>query len=133
MSWGTGDATYRAMGEQTGVTALVDEFYAIMEQQPRYKVIWEMHPPDRATSRDKLTRFLCAWMGGPRLYKEKYGAISIPGVHAHLPVTEFEKDLWLDCMNEALQSMDLEQPFIDYLLTQLSVPARRIVDACRPG
>ncbi len=131
MSWGTGDATYRAMGEQPGVTALVDEFYAIMEQSPRYKTIWDMHPPDRATSKDKLSRFLCAWMGGPRLYKEKYGAISIPGVHAHLPITEPEKNLWLDCMNEALQTMDLEPPFVDYLLTALSVPAGRVVDACR--
>ena len=128
-AWGTGDATFQAVGGRAGVTQLVDRFYELMGTNPDYKVIWDMHPPDRAMSRDKLTRFLCAWMGGPRLYKEKYGAISIPGVHAHLAITEAEKAQWLSCMNEALHTQGFDHPLIDYLLTQLAVPAGRIVSA----
>lgn len=131
-TFGTGDSTYRAAGGTEGVRALVDSFYDRMGSTPKYKTIWDMHPDDREMSRDKLARFLCAWMGGPRLYKEKYGAISIPGVHAHLPITEHEKSLWLDCMHDALIEQKHDPALIDYLLPQLAIPASRIVSACTP-
>ena len=132
-TWGNGDATFQAVGGQEGVTALVDRFYELMGTNPDYKVIWDLHPPDRDMSRDKLTRFLCAWMGGPRLYKEKYGAISIPGVHAHLPITEAEKAQWLNCMGDALNSLGVQQELSSYLLEQLAIPAGRIVSASKPA
>jgi len=132
-TWGTGDATFQAVGGRQGVTALVDRFYELMGTKPAYKVIWDLHPPDQTMTRDKLARFLCAWMGGPRLYKEKYGAISIPGVHAHLPITAAEKSQWLNCMDDALQAQGYDQPLIDYLLEQLAIPAQRIVDASNPS
>ena len=131
-AWGEGDATFQAVGGLEGVTAVVDRFYELMGTNPEYKVIWDLHPPDRALSRDKLTRFLCAWMGGPRLYKQKYGAISIPGVHAHLPITETEKAQWLNCMSDALHSLDFQHELITYLLEQLAIPASRIVSASNP-
>ena len=135
-AYGEGDATYQAAGQEAGVRQLVDTFYAIMGSNAAYKTIWDMHPntapDDREISRDKLARFLCAWMGGPRLYKEKYGAISIPGVHAHLPITRAEHDQWLACMSEALERQDYPADLRSYLLTQLAVPAGRIVQACAP-
>jgi len=135
--YGKGDATYQAAGQERGIRRLVDTFYEIMGSNAAYKTIWDMHPhaapDDRAVSRDKLSRFLCAWMGGPRLYKEKYGAISIPGVHAHLPITPIEHDQWLACMNEALERQAYPADLRSYLLTQLGVPAGRIVQACAPA
>ena len=136
-AYGEGDATFQAMGGEAGVRALVDEFYTTMENTTEYQRIWDMHPPDRDTSRDKLSRFLCAWMGGPRLYREKYGSISIPGVHAHLPITMQEHDMWLNCMRDALKQRarvtSLPNDLIDYLLVQFAVPAGRIVAACSPS
>lgn len=135
-AYGVGDSTYQAAGQQAGVRKLVDTFYDIMGTSPEYQTIWDMHPSnnpgDRERSRDKLSRFLCAWMGGPRLYKEKYGAISIPGVHAHLPITAAEHDQWLACMGEALSQQDYPTDFCAYLLKQLAIPAGRIVIACKP-
>ena len=77
-AYGTGDATYQAAGGEAGIRALVDSFYDIMESDPAYREIHAWHPADGQLSRDKLARFLCAWTGGPRLYREKYGPISIP-------------------------------------------------------
>ena len=85
-----------------------------------------MHPADLTVSRDKLARFLCGWMGGPRRYREKYGPITIPGAHAHLGVTAKERDQWLACMAKALAARDYPDSLVDYLLTQLAVPAERI-------
>ena len=124
--YGEGDTTFQSAGGEAGIRKLVDSFYDIMSSNPRYQRIWDWHPPDHEVSRDKLTRFLCAWMGGPRLFSEKYGPISIPGAHAHLGVTAHERDLWLACMGEALAEQDYPEPLVKYLLKELAVPAERI-------
>lgn len=128
--YGDGDATFQAAGGEAGIRRLIDAFYDIMETSPAYREIWAWHPQDREVSRDKLTRFLCAWTGGPRLFREKYGPISIPNAHRHLPVTERHRDQWLNCMAEALEHCDYPEELRSYLLTELSVPANRIVQAC---
>ena len=124
--YGEGDATFQAVGGEQGVGALVDEFYRIMATNPAYATIRGWHPDDLTESRDKLARFLCGWMGGPRRYSEKYGPMSIPGVHAHLDVGEAERDQWLDCMADAIAARDLPRDLADYLLRQLAVPAERV-------
>lgn len=125
--YGEGDATFQAAGGESGIRRLVDRFYDIMSSDPAFATIWSWHPEDRELSRDKLARFLCAWMGGPRLFSEKYGRISIPGAHQHLKVTATERDQWLNCMALALADQHYPQSLVDYLLEQLAVPAERIV------
>ena len=123
-SYGTGDATFQAAGGEIGVRTLVDHFYTIMKSEhPR---IFDWHSGDLATTKDKLARFLCGWIGGPRIYQEKYGSISIPGVHAHLGVDTDAKEQWLTCMSKALAKMDYPADFVEYLLTQLAIPAEHV-------
>ena len=125
-TYGVGDATFQAAGGEEGIRKLVNSFYDVMEAQTAYETIRSMHNPDLEVARDKLSRFLCGWMGGPRRYSEKYGKISIPGVHAHLHVTEVERDQWLACMAEALAQQDYPEDLVAYLQVQLAVPAERI-------
>lgn len=127
--YGQGDATYKAAGEYEGIKQLVDDFYDIMSELKLAEHIREMHPDDLAVSRDKLTRFLCAWTGGPRLYREKYGPISIPQAHSHLTIGAQERDAWLACMKQALAKQNYPQDFQDYMITQLAVPAERCRNA----
>jgi hemoglobin len=128
--YGEGDATFQAAGGEAGIFGLVNIFFDLMRDRPEYREIWDMHPEDKIVSRDKLARFLCAWTGGPRLYREKYGPISIPSAHAHLKIDARLKDAWLSCMTDALDAFDYPDDFKDYLLAQLSVPAERIRQAC---
>lgn len=123
--YGQLDASYQAAGEYEGIKALVDDFYDIMSELKESQHIRQMHPDDLETSRDKLTRFLCAWTGGPRLYREKYGSISIPQAHAHLTIGTEERDAWLMCMKQALAKQGYPQDFQDYMIAQLAVPAER--------
>ena len=125
ISYGTEDATYKAAGEYEGIKRLVDDFYDIMSDLPESQHIRHLHPDDLEVSRDKLTRFLCAWMGGPRLYREKYGPISIPQAHSHLTIGSSERDAWLLCMQKALAKQDYPADFQEYLIKQLAVPAER--------
>ena len=130
-TYGVGDASYRAAGERAGITKLVDAFYRIMDELPEAQTIRRMHPKDLEESRDKLTRFLCGWMNGPKLFSEKYGPIRIPMAHKHLRVGPEEREAWLKCMERAIAEQDYAPDFAAYLLRELRVPANRIVQVSR--
>ncbi len=130
MRFGDGDASFQAAGGEAGVARLVDDFYRIMDEWPEAARIRAMHPEDLAESRDKLARFLCGWLGGPRRYAEKYGTISIPGAHAHLEIGAAERDAWLGCMERAIALQSYPPGFAEYLLEQLRFPAERIREVC---
>ena len=128
--YGQLDASYQAAGGLEGVTKLVNDFYDFMEQIPEVRVILEMHPQNLAVSRDKLVCFLSGWLGGPRLFAEKYGSIGIPRVHAHLDISETERDMWLLCMQNAVAKQDYADDFQEYIMQQLAIPAEFIRKAC---
>ncbi len=130
-TYGVEDASYLAAGEREGITRLVDAFYRQMEELPEAALIRRMHPRDLTESRDKLSRFLCGWLNGPKLYSEKYGPIKLPSAHAHLRVGPKERDAWLLCMERALEEQDFAPGFCSYLLRELGVPAERIVQVSR--
>jgi hemoglobin len=125
LPYGTDDASFQAAGGVEGIRVLVDAFYDAMETLPQAKTVREMHPDDLTESRDKLARFLCGWLGGPKLYREKYGSIAIPRAHNHLDIGPAERDAWLLCMEEALKDQPFANDFKAYLLEQLFVPAER--------
>lgn len=129
--YGVEDASYRAAGEREGITALVDVFYRFMDELPEAARIRRMHPRDLTESRDKLSRFLCGWLNGPKLYSEKYGPIKLPSAHKHLPVGPEDRDAWLLCMERALLESDYPPDFRAYLLRELRAPAERIVQVSR--
>ena len=89
-----------------------------------------MHPADKSVSRDKLARFLCGWLGGPKRYHEKYGPISIPAVHQHLSITTVERDQWLACMTESVGTQPFDPGFKSYLMEHLAVPAEAVRRRC---
>jgi hemoglobin len=117
---------YQAAGGLDGITQLVDEFYRHMDTLPEAKVIRAMHPEDLTESRKKLTYFLCGWLGGPRLFQQHYGPISIPGAHKRFPIGYEERDAWLLCMQRALAVQPFSTELKDYLLAALSIPAERV-------
>ncbi|MBL4868954.1 MAG: group II truncated hemoglobin [Pseudomonadales bacterium] len=121
--YGVDDASYQAAGQEPGIRVLVDDFYHVMSTLPEARKIREMHPEDLEEARDKLARFLCGWLGGPKLFQGKYGPIRIPKAHRHLEIGLAERDAWLLCMEEALKQQPYADSFKKYLLEQLYVPA----------
>ena len=128
--YGNGDASYKAAGELTGLTKLVDAFYDFMDCLPEAEVIRKMHSDDLTLPRKKLAYFLSGWLGGPRMYAENFGSIHIPAAHAHFPIGVNERDAWMLCMQKAVAEQPYEESFKHYLLAQLAVPAERIRQAC---
>lgn len=128
--YGTGDASFQAAGGEAGIRQLVDKFFGRMGADERFATIYAMHPEHKDVSRDKLARFLCGWLGGPKLYNEKYGAIGIPKVHAHLAIAMAERDQWLTCMTETVELQPFATDFKKYLMEQLFVPAEAVRRRC---
>ena len=124
--YGSGDASFQAAGGEAGIFTLVHAFFEHMGSDERFATIWNLHPDDKDISRDKLARFLCGWLGGPKLYNEKYGAIGIPRVHAHLAIATPERDQWLTCMGESVEKQPFAPDFKVYLMEQLFVPAEAV-------
>ncbi|MGH8461936.1 MAG: group II truncated hemoglobin [Stenotrophobium sp.] len=124
--FGTGDASYRAAGGTEGLLKLSHRFYELMDTLPEGRSIRVMHPADLTSTTERLAFFLCGWLGGPRLYNEKFGGINIPMFHQHLHIGEAERNAWLSCMAKAIGEQDYSPEFKHYLLTQLHVPAERI-------
>lgn len=123
--YGVGDASFQAAGGEQGIRRLVDDFYDYMDSLPEARTIRAMHPADLEVSRDKLARFLCGWLGGPKLFPQKYGPIAIPRAHGHLPIGRAERDTWLLCMSKAVDRQPYSPDFKKYLLVQLAIPAER--------
>ncbi|EKT4464864.1 group II truncated hemoglobin [Pseudomonas putida] len=130
-AYGTGDASYQAAGGIEGLRRLVDDFYRLMDERPEAASVRQMHPDDLQGSRDKLACFLSGWLGGPRLYSERFGSIAIPAFHAQWPIDQADAELWLACMADAIALQPWAPTFAEYLLRQLRVPAERIVQASR--
>ncbi len=126
--YGQGDTSFRAAGGEAGLRKLVEAFYRHMDERPQAARIRHMHDADLTVTTDKLSRFLCGWLGGPRLYNEKYGQIRLPMAHMHLPIMAEDARAWLDCMQAALDEQDYAPEFVRYLMVQFAVPARRIVE-----
>ena len=128
--YGDGNTSFLAAGGEAGIFALVNTFFDRMGSDQRFATIWDLHPDDKETSRDKLALFLCGWLGGPRLYNEKYGAIGIPRAHAHLPIGIEERDQWLTCMQESVDEQEFPDGFKHYLMQQLFIPAEAVRKRC---
>lgn len=133
--YGEEDGTLQAVGGLSGLQTLVETFYRLMETTPEYRPLFDMHPKNLPLTIEKLVAFLSGWMGGERLYAQKFGPISLPQAHAHLVVTEKEKAMWLNCMEAALIELGYPEDLRAYLLTKLEFPAERVrqVSAIRHG
>lgn len=98
---------YEVIGEEKGVYELVDNFYQIMETDPKAFECLNIHErnedgkiPDLV--KKKLYMFLCGWFGGPNLFIETYGHPRMRARHMHIPIRAIEKDQWLYCMDTAM-------------------------------
>lgn len=127
--FGTGDSSFQAAGGIDGIRQLVEAFYEAMDEPGEAALVRQMYPADLAPAKDKLASFLCGWLGGPRLYAERFGSINIPQFHRAWSIGSAESEAWLACMAKAIARQGYPQFFADYLLLQLRVPATRIQQA----
>ncbi len=125
------DNAFDLLGGVVGVKILANCFYDVMEELPRARKIREMHPRDLKDTRENLALFLCGWLGGPPLYKEKFGTANLAGIHVHFDINTDERDTWLACMNLAIEKQPIDEKLKIYLNKRFEIPAEKIRITCQ--
>lgn len=99
------ETLYDQLGGATGLRALVDRFYQLMDELPEAKGIRQLHPPDLNDSANKLFMFLSGFLGGPPLYVNEHGHPRLRARHLPFPIGLSERDQWVLCMEKALHEL----------------------------
>ncbi len=121
----TNNATpYELLGKEEGIKALADAFYDAMDELPNAQHIREMHNKSLTDIKQKLFEYLNGWLGGPHLYKEKYGHICLTDQHKAFTITEEDRDQWLFCWHHALDKLGIA----DDVKTMIEAPINRMAD-----
>jgi hemoglobin len=104
----TDPSHYDMLGGETGIRALVDRFYDLMDAAPEAVHVRALHAASLKVSREKLRLFLTGWTGGPQLYVETYGNPMLRQRHFPFTIGVVERDEWLWCMRRALDAHDVD-------------------------
>ena len=111
---------YDLLGGETGVRALVERFYDLMDSAPEAKDIRALHAARLKSSREKLFMFLSGWSGGPSLYIEKFGHPRLRQRHMPFAIGERERDQWLWCMDRAVDAGGFHPSVVEHLKTRFA-------------
>ena len=97
---------YEQFGGEPTFRKLVDAFYAGVADDP---LLRPMYPDeDLGPARDRLTKFLIQYWGGPTTYSDERGHPRLRMRHASFTVDASARDAWLRHMRAAVDSLDLE-------------------------
>src|SRR5689334_9360875 len=114
---------YEMIGGETGLRALVNRFYDLMESSIEADKIRSFHPKNLKGSREKLFMFLSGWSGGPQLYIERFGHPRLRMRHMPFSIGMVERDQWLWCMNKALEQSGLDPRVVEFLKSRFAETA----------
>jgi hemoglobin len=101
---------YRRIGGHKIIGTLVDNFYEIMQTDPKARECLATHEGRNIQeSAAKLKAFLSGWLGGPQLYIKTYGHPRLRMRHFPFAIRERESEQWLYCMRAALQKSAIKE------------------------
>jgi hemoglobin len=107
---------YQMIGGDTKLRELVDRFYDLMDLEPEFALIRQLHPAVLDGSRDKLYWFLSGWSGGPNLFIEKFGHPRLRKRHIPFAIGIAERDQWVKCMDMAMTDVGTAPALQQHLL-----------------
>lgn len=109
------NSPYKTIGGDKRVRALVNAFYAHMENDSEFASTFSLYPEKISESREKLYMFISGWLGGPELYVNKYGHPRLKGRHMPFVIGELQRDHWLKCMQMAMDEVKVEGELRSFL------------------
>jgi len=111
-----GPTIYQMIGGDTKLRELVDRFYDLMDLEPEFALIRQLHPAVLDGSRDKLYWFLSGWSGGPNLFIEKFGHPRLRKRHIPFAIGIADRDQWVKCMDMAMSDVAIAPALHQHLL-----------------
>ena len=107
---------YEWIGGEPRVQELVTRFYDLMDLEPKYQTLREIHHQSLDGAREKLFLFLSGWLGGPSLYIEKYGHPRLRARHMPFKVDTTGRDQWVACMAQAMREIEVSEELFQKLV-----------------
>jgi len=111
------ETPFDAIGGASTVRRIVNRFYDLMDTDPAYAELREIHAPDLTPTRGSLAGFLDGWLGGPRDWFEANPGRCMMSMHATVPVSRNSAGQWVDAMGRALDEAEVE-PTLKALIKQ---------------
>lgn len=108
------------------LSQLVDAFYARVAMHPKLKPIF---PDDLTETARKQKQFMTQYLGGPNIYSEEHGHPRLKARHNPFPITPERAQAWLECMDEALDEIELTGKFRETFYNRLVLTAHHMVNA----
>jgi len=123
------DTLYSGLGGAPAIHALVDRFYALMDELPEAYTVRQLHPENLAGSADSLFKFLSGWFGGPPLYISERGHPRLRMRHAPYVIGAVERDEWMLCMRQALAEQLADTPLRQAVEQAFAAMAEHMVNS----
>jgi len=92
-------SVFERVGGEPAFHALVDDFYAAVEQDP---VLRPHYPEDLEPGKRHLGQFLAQYFGGGPIYSQRHGHPRLRMRHAGFAITEVEALRWAQLMAGAV-------------------------------
>ena len=121
---------YDELGGDVGVRHLVETFYNIVETDEDAQKLHILHLRGSGIANSKTEQhlFMSGFLGGPKLYLEKHGHANLKTMHEHVVVDEESKDIWLNCMEKAMNAVALAEDTQEKLMRIFRPVAERLVN-----
>jgi hemoglobin len=120
-------SVYELAGGEKTFRLLVERFYARVAADEVLRAIYPEEDLSGAT--DRLSLFLIQYWGGPQTYSELRGHPRLRLRHQPFAIGSRERDLWLDHMTAAVESLDLgpavRKALLDYFETASTAMVNR--------
>ncbi|MDQ6674079.1 MAG: globin [Chloroflexota bacterium] len=122
------ESLYERVGGETFFIALVDRFYAGVEDDP---VVRSLYPDDLGPPKRRLALFLAQYWGGPRTYTDERGDPRLRMRHFPFRIGQPERDAWLRHMLAAVQTSAASPEDRNALSAYFETAATSLIN--RPG
>jgi hemoglobin len=93
------------LGGAEAVARLVDAFYGAMDRRTDARVLRAMHADDLTETKAVLVMYLVEWLGGLRQYSAERGPPRLGRVHRPFAIDAAARIAWMNCMDEALNTV----------------------------
>jgi hemoglobin len=116
---------YEAIGGSETIDRLVTAFYKRVGKHPKLIPIF---PEDLTETARKQRLFLTQFFGGPRLYTEERGHPMMRRRHLPFEITPSRRDAWLECMEQALIEVEIDEPYRSVIFEKLTMTANHMMN-----
>ena len=122
---------YDLAGGERVFRLLVERFYAQVAGDPLLRPIYP--EADLAGATERLTLFLIQYWGGPATYSERRGHPRLRMRHVPFAIGQAERDVWLEHMTAAVDSLELAPAIRKALLDYFEAASRAMINQPAAG